>query len=317
MISVLMPVYNCELYISEAINSILSQTYSNFELIIINDGSTDNSEKIIKSFSDSRIKYFRTEHCGIPSALNFGLSKAKGKLIARMDGDDIAVTDKLQKQYNFLKKNNNIHLVGSNFNYIDKFGLKLFYKKYPERHEDIEFSMPVIISVLHSTILTYKDILLKVGKYNVSYSNTEDLDIFLRIIKSGYKMYNIQEPLYRYRIWINNSKKFDNQIENSYKFGKNYLDNFYSEKNDKEFRFDKNWRFGLLEYYKGSISKSRKYFLECILISPLRLFKVVRYFFPSLLGDRIMSLLREKGLLSNINKFFNKILKIDTYKIRL
>src|SRR5450830_803139 len=88
LVSVLLPVYNGELYIREAIESILAQTYSNFELIIINDGSSDDSERIINSFLDPRIRYYRQENQGLPATLNRGIELSKGEIIARQDQDD-------------------------------------------------------------------------------------------------------------------------------------------------------------------------------------------------------------------------------------
>ena len=102
LVSVIMPVYNGAMYLNEAITSILGQTYSNFEFIIINDGSTDRSEEIILSFSDSRIVYVKNpENYRLIKTLNLGFSMAKGRYIARMDADDISHPDRLLKQVDF------------------------------------------------------------------------------------------------------------------------------------------------------------------------------------------------------------------------
>lgn len=316
MISILMPVCNCGLLIKEAINSILNQTYRDFEFIIINDGSTDDTGEIISSYSDTRIKYISLEHAGISNALNYGLSQAKGELIARMDGDDIAKEDRLQKQHNFLTQNKNVHLVGTNFDYIDECGKKIFYKKFPENHEDIVFSMPIVASVLHPTILTYKKVLLKVGNYSRKYLHVEDQELFLRMINKGYKMYNIQESLYLYRVSKDNLKKLTIQRKNTYVCGYRYLKEYYAGKNSKNQRFEKSLRLGLLEYYYGSIPKARKHFLECLSISPLRFKKVLRYFLLTFLGEKVLNSIRANGISSGVNRFLNKTFNIDTYKIR-
>src|SRR5688500_8514963 len=104
LVSVLMPVYNAEAYVSEAIQSILQQTYKNFEFLIINDGSTDNSEKLINTFSDSRIRYIRnSENIKLVATLNKGIDLSVGKYLVRMDADDISLPERLQKQVDFME----------------------------------------------------------------------------------------------------------------------------------------------------------------------------------------------------------------------
>ena len=120
LVSVIMPVYNGAMYLNEAITSILRQTYSNFEFIIINDGSTDLSEEIILSFSDSRIVYVKNpENYRLIKTLNLGFSMAKGRYIARMDADDISHPDRLLKQVDFLDHNIEYGLVGTGVNLLN------------------------------------------------------------------------------------------------------------------------------------------------------------------------------------------------------
>ena len=108
-VSVIMPVYNGEKFISQAIESILNQTFVDFEFIIINDGSNDKTEKIIAKYKDKRIKYFKfTKNKGLVYSLNFCLKKSKGEFIARMDADDISMPDRFTKQVKFLDKNESV-----------------------------------------------------------------------------------------------------------------------------------------------------------------------------------------------------------------
>lgn len=104
-ISVLLPVYNSEKYIKQAVNSILNQTFRDFELVIIDDGSGDNTAELIKEFTDERIRYFRTEHKGTPAALNYGVKKCRYAWIARIDADDLIVPERLEKQAEYLNEN--------------------------------------------------------------------------------------------------------------------------------------------------------------------------------------------------------------------
>ena len=113
--SVIMPVYNGEKYLKEAIDSILNQTFSDFEFIIVNDCSSDNTEDIIKSYKDNRIVYLKNEeNSGVATTLNRGLDIAKGEYIARMDADDISLPKRFEKQVDFMDKNKNCIICGSN-----------------------------------------------------------------------------------------------------------------------------------------------------------------------------------------------------------
>jgi len=122
LVSVLMPAYNAEEYIGIAINGILNQTFTDFELVIINDGSTDNTEKIIKSFTDKRIVYQKQENQGVARTLNNGLKICKGKYIRRHDADDLSTPNSLKEQVEFIEKNKNVGLVSSRQVYMTENG---------------------------------------------------------------------------------------------------------------------------------------------------------------------------------------------------
>ncbi|HTK19974.1 MAG TPA: glycosyltransferase family A protein, partial [Mucilaginibacter sp.] len=125
-ITVLMPAYNAGKYIREAIESVLRQTHCNFELLIVNDGSTDNTVCVVLSFNDPRIVLVNKEHEGIAQALNTGLRLAEGHYVARFDADDICMPDRLEKQFNFLEDHPDYVLTGSDAEYILENGEYLF-----------------------------------------------------------------------------------------------------------------------------------------------------------------------------------------------
>jgi glycosyltransferase involved in cell wall biosynthesis len=129
LISVILPVRNGEKYICQSIESVLAQTYANFELIIINDGSTDNTESLIKSYSDSRINLVTTEGVGLVKSLNMGTDLAKGKYIARMDTDDICMPERFLMQVKILNENENTGVVCSDVELIDENDNHLGYGK--------------------------------------------------------------------------------------------------------------------------------------------------------------------------------------------
>src|SRR5690606_5635129 len=120
LVTVLMPAFNPGKYLPEAIESILSQTYSDFEFLIINDGSTDDTLEVIKSYKDSRIRLISRENKGLINTLNEGIDAASGQLIARMDADDICLSTRLEKQVKFFDEHPDHVLVGAEANVVDK-----------------------------------------------------------------------------------------------------------------------------------------------------------------------------------------------------
>lgn len=166
-LSVVLPVYNGQDYIQEAIESILNQTFTDFEFIIINDGSTDNSLNIIKAFDDSRIVLIDQENKGLAKTLNIGLNIARGKYIARMDGDDIASFNRFEKQVRYLKEKPNVKLLGTAVDLIDKDGRSIcidapytgsrFLKKYLQK---------VGNPFKHPTVMFDRQLALQIGGYN-------------------------------------------------------------------------------------------------------------------------------------------------------
>lgn len=196
-ISVLLPVYNGERYVKAAIESIIGQSFQNFELIIIDDGSTDNSVSVIQSFSDERILFIKNHsNIGLVATLNNALSLAKGEFIARMDGDDISVPSRLQKQFDYLKSNPTIGLCGSQLSTI---GEGEVYS-YPEWNEDIQFRFLTYNAIAHPAVMFRKQLLLDYDlKYEAIYYPAEDYMLWVKLAAVT-SFYNFQEPLLKYRL---------------------------------------------------------------------------------------------------------------------
>jgi len=202
-ISVIMSVYNGEHYLAQAIESILNQTFQDFEFIIINDGSTDRSEEIIKSYDDDRIILINQQHKGLIYSLNYGLQKAKAKYIARMDGDDISLPDRLAIQLSFMEKHDDIGVLGTGCQFIDHLGF-LTGEKLNRQGEHFEILNSILkakgyVSIIHPTVMIRKDLLLRVGGYNERFPVCEDVDLFLRIAKIS-KLHVIPDMLLLYRL---------------------------------------------------------------------------------------------------------------------
>ncbi len=201
-VSVLMPVYNAERYLSEAIESILNQTYENFEFIIVNDGSTDQSLKIIRNFemSDSRINIISRDNTGIVGALNDGLEIASGEYIARMDADDVSLPDRLEAQVDYMNSNPDCVIVGGHAWVIDPDGDILKLYRRPLHHEDI---MEQLLqadggAIVHPVAMFRKSAFDKVRGYRKEFELIEDLDLYLRLLECG-KLANIDQTLIYYR----------------------------------------------------------------------------------------------------------------------
>lgn len=201
VISVIMPVYNGEKFLREAIDSILNQTFSNFEFIILNDGSTDKSEEIILSYSDERIKYIKNENnLQIVKTLNKGLALAEGAYIARMDADDISYPQRFEKQYQFLEANPDIHVCGCK---IRRFweGKKSRSKTFPEYHEAIKARLVINSPIPHPGAMIRKSF-FDTFLYEEEYNKAEDYALWMKSCDT-HKFHNLPDELLRYRFHPN------------------------------------------------------------------------------------------------------------------
>ena len=214
-ISVIMPVYNEKNHLSEAIESILNQTYSNFEFIIINDGSNDSSVNIINSYKDSRIHlYHNKENSGIVQSLNRGINYSSGNFITRIDANDIAIPERFEKQIKFIK-NNDVGLVGSQYYNIDENSSILNKGNNSYFEPDQTLSYLAFYNICHSTIMYKRELLERLQN---PYINTpaEDFNLYLRIAEIS-KCYILPERLMEIRlhghgIWSNNQLKIEKDI---------------------------------------------------------------------------------------------------------
>lgn len=199
LISVIVAVHNGQKYIKETIESILAQTYENFEIIVVVNCSNDNTMNILDKFNDCRIKIYETNICQLNFNLNYALSKATGKYIARIDADDIAVCDRFLKQIECVDKYN-YDVIGSNVEYIDENSNTIGYKHYPEKNEEIRKHIYYKSTIVHPAVMYKKDVILKYSGY-MGGKVSEDYDLWIRLMREeSIKFYNIQENLTKYRI---------------------------------------------------------------------------------------------------------------------
>lgn len=240
LVTVIMPVYNAEKYLSEAIESILQQTYDNFEFIITNDGSTDGSLEIIKSYAekDKRIIVISRENKGLVYTLNEQLDNACGKYIVRMDADDISDKERINKQVRYMEKNEGIYLAGSYYDLIIESGTdkKIIKeaKKGQKRLNSFTDNIPQHIFMgyvlLHGTWIFRKELVNRLGGYR-EYKHSEDGEFLFRVLAEGYKIGVIPEKLFKCRV-SNLSKSNSDRLHNTgikedgIKFHMEYLLNY-------------------------------------------------------------------------------------------
>ena len=212
-ISVVMSVFNGGDYLRKSIESILNQSYLNFEFIIIDDGSTDTSLEIIKSYKDNRIVLINRKNKGFITSLNEGIEKSKGKYIARMDADDISFPSRLEKQFDFIEKNN-LDICGGHYLLINKNGKINGLNVVPTSHKMCTLSLFFKVPFAHPSVMIRKQFLdensLEYGQS--SYKIAEDLDLWLRMHRCGARFGNVDSVVLKYRILGDSLSKVNNTL---------------------------------------------------------------------------------------------------------
>jgi len=318
LVSVIIPTYNREKCIRRAIESVLDQTYQNVELIVVDDGSTDNTKEILEPFIKSgKIKYFYQPNRGPATARNLGIKNSKGEFIALLDSDDEWLPEKLEKQIGLFQnsKDEKLGFVGCNIIFINEITNKTIEYKIP-RYKNFfrfllsEFMWPPQLS----TIITKKQIIEEVGLFDEKVWFGEDLDMWIRIAKK-YNFDFVLDCLTKIHLHPT-SLSFTTK---PYKITKSY--DYITQKYKQDYqRFPKIYStrlrlLGSLYYRAGDVEKGRKLFLESIKVNSLNL-KSYFYFFLSLFGPNFYNKLycltlpfRGNKTHRFINVFINSFLK--------
>lgn len=310
LVSVIIPVYNVERYVKEAIQSIQNQTYKNLEIIVVDDGSYDNTYTIVEQLAknDNRIKLYKNEkNLKIVKTLNRALSLANGEYIARMDGDDISSPDRIEKKVKFLKENEDIDLVGCQIDVVNEDSNFLYHQEMPIDYRLCRKVVKYGSPVLHIWVCK-KQIYDILGGYR-EIDGVEDYDFLLRMISKSMKICNINKYLYKVRIREGNTATTSGLRQNklrdyalklfkerkyidkdSFKFTK--INDIYQSNKVKEFLYILSMQY---VYNYGKYKKNKNYF------------KMFFYIILSLLSfpPRIMSIFR--------NRLFNTFIKLGNY----
>ncbi len=195
LVSVLMAVYNGAGTVDEAMGSILAQSFRDWELIVVDDGSTDDTRKRLERYDDPRIRVlYNAANSGLSASLNVAFRASTGSLIARMDADDVALPHRLQRQVEFLRVHPEIDVVGGAATLL---GSDAIYERH-ERHEQMTRLLFTENPFIHPTVMMRRNFLETLGGYDESIQRAEDYDLWLRGV-TRFRYYNIQEPLIQYR----------------------------------------------------------------------------------------------------------------------
>jgi glycosyltransferase involved in cell wall biosynthesis len=199
LVSVLLPVFNSEKYVSEAINSILNQTYQNFEIIVIDDGSTDGTALRIQEFDDKRIRYFKNqENLGITKTLNRYIDQCKGKYIARMDADDISLPKRLESQVKYLESNPEYVLIGTAYLKQENNAIAQV-RKHTTGYQKLRVKLLFGNNISHPSVMFNKNNWVKSGEfYDENLRYAQDYDLWTRLILK-HRITNLKDPLIVYR----------------------------------------------------------------------------------------------------------------------
>jgi glycosyltransferase involved in cell wall biosynthesis len=198
LVSILLPVYQGELFLAESINSILNQSYDNFELIIINDGSTDKTGDIIAGYKDKRISVVTQKNKGLVESLNIGIKMTKSEYIARQDADDISEPTRLEKQVNFLESHKNVVMAGCSMKVVDMSSAIMHEHRVLLNNPELKQELLMRSPFAHGSVMMRKDAVIKAGGYRKDEWPAEDYGLWLRMAEFG-DFANLDEPLYIYR----------------------------------------------------------------------------------------------------------------------
>ena len=296
MISVIMPVYNSVKYLSESIESVLNQTFSDFEFIIVNDGSTDSTKDILEKYSrlDARISIIEQQNMGIVASLNNAICRAKGQYIARMDSDDISHRNRLQLQFQYIDENK-LDVIGSHYYEIDENGELLGLRLVPILMEIIDICLFTSVPFAHPSVMIRRKFLedhhIQYGKDG--YHFAEDLALWMKMHELGAKFGNLNEIVFSYRV-LNNSLSrtkrrniFSDSISLYHQYclkNRTHIENILEKRLTNLQSKNNKWlcaalvkyfiRFGKLKYLREIKKYPKKLVVECLFSELNRTFKI-------------------------------------------
>jgi glycosyltransferase involved in cell wall biosynthesis len=197
-VTVLLPVRNGERDLREAIESVLAQTFRDFELVVVDDGSTDESADLVGTIHDERVRLVRQKPLGLVEALRRGLAEARGELVARMDADDVSLPTRLERQVEVLRRDSRLGLVGCGFEAIDEDGRIVGSWLLPTEDDALRRRLLLRNPFAHGSVVYRREAVERAGGYRSDYGANEDYDLWRRVARD-WRLGSVPEILYRYR----------------------------------------------------------------------------------------------------------------------
>jgi glycosyltransferase involved in cell wall biosynthesis len=278
-VTVLMPVYNADRFVTETVETILAQTFWDFEFLIINDGSTDRSEQILRDYAarDVRIRLVSRPNTGYVAALNEGLGLARGEFVARIDADDLSGPRRLELQVERMRREPDLVALGSNASAIDEDGLPLGDYSVPSTHEEIDAShLRGSSAIHHPAVMLRPEAVKRVGGYRRHLMPCEDFDLWLRLAEVG-RVANLSENLLTKRLFAGSAVATN--LEKQEKLVKEILDETWQRRGLEgtpqmpprrlRDRVDLYRQWGWMALRGGHLKSSRRYAMRAIVSRPL------------------------------------------------
>ena len=305
-----MPVHNGELFLRQAVESVLTQSYRDFEFIIVNNCSTDSSSRIINSFQDKRIIIVNEQDCHPVAAYNRGFTESKGDIIFIADQDDICDPERINNQLEYIEKTN-ADICGSFINIIDIKGKTIGRLALPVKNEEIKNDLLFKnYTIFNSSVCLRKEIFQSIGYFEKEYFPSADYEFFLRAVRN-FNFCNVPQYLYSWR-------KHPSQIsagklaaqKSTMRISFSYLDNTIKNKSSGEYFLKK----GLVYYYNDHLLKSLFYFLNGIFAGKINK-KLIRYILIILILGLPLKLYRKSDLIYSdhfklLKKIFDRIIRL-------
>jgi len=305
LVSVIIPSYNCGKYIKEAIESVFSQTYKNFEIIVIDDDSTDDTEYSLKEYI-GKITYFKQPHRGAASSRNEGLKRAKGDFIAFLDADDVWEKEKLEKQIKYLEEHPEAGMVYTDLYRIDMRTNRLLSRwseVFPVKEGFVFKDLIEKNFIQTSSTLMKKEVIECIGFFDETFKAYEDIDYWVRIAEK-FKIGYIPEPLVKYRMFPGTlSQKPFWMAEGRLKVFEKHAHKIEDERWKRKVLADIYSDFMIAHYLFNDMKKAREYFYKAIKEDIKVIFRgrTMETFLKTFLGAKVVNFLREikRGKISN------------------
>ncbi len=306
VISVIMPVYNGERYLRESIQSILRQTLRKFEFVIVDDSSRDSSVSIINSIDDPRIRFFDRPHAGMDEQLNYGISVAKAPLVAFAEQDDISLPSRLEKEYDFMQKNEDVGVLSGSFEIINTHGEQIGRRLLPIADSEIRKHFPVFCPVAFGAAMCRRELLIQTGGFSGTAFPSNDYELWLRLLPNT-RFSNLADIVLKKRRHPLASTVLLNDVGKKQRLnlGFAYLRRMQETDGFLRNKYIDDLTKAKLHYYFGEISFARDICFSLIKQKPLDL-EPWRYFLPTLLGKRVFQFIRESGMASRLTSLFRK-----------